>query len=339
MDWNLPHRITFQWHITEQCNFRCSHCYQDSFTDPGLSFDQEIIVLDKIRKFAASCREVHGFCKVHINFTGGEPFIRDDFLELISESKKEEGLTCGILTNGYLPQDLERLKELGPSFIQISLEGNEQTNDEIRGKGSFEKIVNSLKAYKRHKIPFIISFTANSQNYAQFPEVVKIGKKYGAARVWTDRYIPASADDKLTMNAAQASEFFHSIKKAQDKNRYSLFGNTDVSSGRALQFLACGGPPYSCSAGKHLLTILSNGDLLPCRRMPINIGNALSDDFVDVYLNNTTIREIHKPVQECEQCYYAKTCNGGLKCLSYALLEDFNRKDPNCLLPNSQVVY
>ena len=110
-------------------------------------------------------------------------------------------------------------------------------------------------------------------------------------------------------------------------------GNANIASDRALQFLECGGKPYSCSAGKTLMAIMPNGDVYPCRRLPIKVGNILEQSMLNIYSQNESIKALQNDIcHECNTCYYHHTCNGGLKCLSYALYQDYSRKDPHCWL-------
>lgn len=106
-----------------------------------------------------------------------------------------------------------------------------------------------------------------------------------------------------------------------------------VHCNRALQF--CGGSPdiYQCSAGKTLLTILANGDLLPCRRLPIILGNIKDNSIYNIIKDNNIIDDLNNDFipSGCEKCLKARTCRGGAKCLSYALTGDYHQKDINCI--------
>jgi len=335
MNFLLPNRFTFQWHLTDQCNYRCIHCYQTDYSHNGFTFNQLLSYYNKIEEFVLHFKSKNNNFVSHINFTGGEPFLKSELLNLLQLVNSRRVFSFGILSNGFLISDekLQELKKLRPRFIQLSLEGNEKINDSIRGNGTFLQVLNSIKVYKKLKIPILISFTANSKNYESFPDVVKIARKYKVSKVWTDRYLPNSSDDDLCLSTEQTKKFFSIIGATKNRNLFNRFSKTEVSSNRALQFLINGGQPYQCSAGKSLLTIMPNGDVLPCRRLPIKIGNLDSCDLMDVFQNNSllqSIRNSDNTDKECMNCFYKRTCNGGLKCLSFAKYGDYNRKDPNC---------
>ncbi len=331
----IPYQLTIQWHITDQCNLRCTHCYQKDYQFEGLSLEKQIHILEKISEFASPFLEKNSRFKAHINFTGGEPFLRNDFIKLLEVTHLQKSFSFGILSNGLLPDNdvLQKLKKVVPSFIQISLEGEKTMNDKIRGTGSFEIIKKALRVYSRLDIPVMISFTANSLNYKDFPSVVKVARKYNAIKVWTDRYLPAYVSDPLALSKNQTKEYFQILHA--EKNKHRFFSKTVISTNRALQFLTCGGRPYRCTAGKNLLAILPNGDLVPCRRLPIVVGNLLTDNLNELYQSNrvlTSLREMSTDIGDCEKCYYKSGCNGGLKCLSYSAFGDYRKKDPGCWL-------
>ena len=83
-----------------------------------------------------------------------------------------------------------------------------------------------------------------------------------------------------------------------------------------------------------MLTVMENGDLVPCRRMPIVVGNLLEDNMYSLYKNNKLLKELRKNLipDDCKFCEHSEMCHGGLKCLTYALYKDLNHKDVGCNL-------
>ena len=109
---------------------------------------------------------------------------------------------------------------------------------------------------------------------------------------------------------------------------------TTISMYRALQFQMTNDFAYGCTAGDTLLTVMENGDLVPCRRMPIVIGNLLQDDMYSLYKKSKVLNELRtkKIPDECSKCEHSEMCRGGLKCLTYAIYKDLNHKDMGCNL-------
>ncbi len=322
--------------MTDACNYRCKHCYQSSYADNGISTETASAYLAQFQTFIETLSERNETeMRLHINFTGGEPFILQNFTEILTEARKIPKLSFGILSNGYLLPDskLQILRQLRPSFIQLSLEGNAEMNDQIRGKGSFDDVKKAAATYKKLGIPVMISFTANAQNYKQLPQVVQIARKLKIHKVWTDRYLPIKPKDDLTLTPEQAAEYFQIIRNEQKNKRLHPFSKTIVSAERALQFLISGGVPYKCKAGVSLLTVMPDGTVFPCRRLPIEIGNMSSENILQIFDNQHKIKDLHDLEQldeSCRACFYKSTCAGGLRCLAYAKLGSYLKKDPDC---------
>lgn len=336
----FPASMLLQWHITERCNLRCSHCYQDNYQRNELSFTALLKILEQFKELLQACKQYRGNqIKAHITITGGEPFVRDDFFDLLEVFASHSQLfSFAILTNGTFIDDSKAklLSKLNPAFIQVSIEGTETTHDGIRGKGNFAQTVATIKRLHANQIRTMISFTAHRKNFREFNEVAKLGQKLGVNKVWSDRLIPwGSGVKEQMMSQAETKEFFEIMEQA--KNRITWFNNTEIAMHRALQFLVAGGKPYQCTAGDTLLTVQANGDLYPCRRLPIKVGNLTERNLLELYYNSKILQDLrqHKVSDGCQKCLFAKACRGGLRCLSYAVSGDQFKADPNCWLKST----
>ena len=90
----------------------------------------------------------------------------------------------------------------------------------------------------------------------------------------------------------------------------------------------------SSHTGKTLLALLADGTVLPCRRLPIEVGNLLNQSLLSIYNENEVLNDLRKDTipEECRGCLKSSICKGGLKCLSYSLQGDYHLKDKDCLL-------
>ncbi len=323
-----------QWHITHKCNLRCSHCYQDDYVS-DLDINKLKTVFFQYLEFI----KYYNY-KGHINFTGGEPFVYEHIFDLFDLCEKHS-ITFGILTNGTIltPNIIDKLttyKKL--SFIQVSLDGTKITHEKIRGKDTFNKSLSTLNELKAAHIQTMVAFTCHKDNYKELPRLIKIIKKNKIDRFWLDRLIPIGNADKQwdnNKNLISTPEYREVIKlltKERQKAKRNPFCKTTIHTNRSLQFCEGSMEYYKCSAGINLLTILANGDLLPCRRLPIELGNILEKNILELYQQSDIIKELLKDEipTECKSCLKADLCKGGAKCLSYALFKDYNRKDYNC---------
>lgn len=329
----IPDYLLFQWHITDLCNQNCTHCYGDHNRSEGLELDQLLIILEQYKDFLLNQgKKIRG----QINITGGEPFLKEDFFKLLEEFSKNAHLfRFAILSNGILIDNeiAKDLKKLNVNFVQISLDGDEKHHDNIRGKNSFQKTINGLKNLQKAEVKSMVSFTALKSNYKSFSDVYEICKKLKVDILWTDRYIPANKEDfKEILSPEETKEYIDIIHKEKLKSDKAIFNKTQVRMSRALQFIKSNKRPYRCTAGRTLLCAMPNGDLYPCRRMPVYLDNLLNKPLKDIYHSHEMLINLRKNIipQGCQQCFYSDFCLGGLKCLSYALTSSPFNSDPGC---------
>ena len=321
----------FQWHITNQCNLRCTHCYQSDYAH-DLSTEVLFSVLEQLNQF-----RLYWGATAHINLTGGEPLVSQNLFPVL-DAITETGMTFSVLTNGTLlrKQTAQKLAEYqNLKYIQVSLDGNQEIHDAIRGAGSFEKALAGIRWLKKYHIPVSVSFTVSRKNWHSLHEVCQICRKLHADYFWTDRLIPFGHADAQNCLSTEEFQQFLSALAAEEKKNLQFFRKTFVKTGRALQFLGgCTQGIYHCEAGDSFFTIDENCNLLPCRRMPVIIGNLQKENLLHLYLDSEIMQDLRKHAipQECRNCQKAPFCRGGLKCLCYALFQDYHRKDPNCFL-------
>lgn len=334
-------KLIMQWHITNKCNKRCKHCYQEDYNGKEFSIEklkelgtQYIELLNEYNK------NTNQNLKGQINITGGEPFAYEDIWELLDFFKENNKcFDFGILTNGSLLSEefVLRLKGYNPKMVQVSLDGSRKTHDKIRGENSYNEVIKSLKLLRKYKIKALVSFTANNKNYKEFKDVVKVAKKCKTYKVWTDRMVPIGAGNGKeikTLSKNEVVEYINIIRKEQ-VNVLNKFTKTKISGERSLQFLNGVSSSYKCSAGDGLIILLENGDVMPCRRLPIIAGNIQNSSLKDIYFNSKVFKELRgfkETPKGCEECSYLNSCKGGAKCISYAVYDDYKHGDYGCVL-------
>lgn len=129
------------WNATKQCNLACSHCYASAEFEraPGeLSTVEAKAMIDDLADFGVPV----------ILFSGGEPLLRQDLVELVDYAT-DAGLRAVLSTNGtLLTEDRARdLRDAGLSYAGVSVDGRRETNDEFRGReGAFDAAVRGMEA-------------------------------------------------------------------------------------------------------------------------------------------------------------------------------------------------
>jgi uncharacterized protein len=163
---------------TEQCNFRCTYCYED-FTIGQMS----PATVQGVKRLID--RRLGDLRSLGISWFGGEPLLARAIIEDISAhiilaaaSKPELHYSADMTTNGYLldTRTIERLAELGIRLHQISLDGPEEIHDRTRvradGRGSFSRIWRNLLAIRDGMAPVqvLLRVHLHPGNLAHMPE-------------------------------------------------------------------------------------------------------------------------------------------------------------------------
>ncbi len=167
---------------TEQCNFRCSYCYQyyKNSKMPEEIINGLILFLKERMK---------DLKMIHINWFGGEPLLARDIIKKVSKSidiaSRENNIKYigNMTTNGYLLEEnvFKELTDLGIKTFQITLDGEAEIHDNNRkllnGRGTFEKIWNNLEQIRKSDIDgnIRIRLHYNNENYKNLiPLILKI---------------------------------------------------------------------------------------------------------------------------------------------------------------------
>ncbi len=173
-----PKELKELWlHTNNICNLACSHCLVGSapwVKDWGLPAE---ILRDLIQ-------QALGLGVERFYMTGGEPFMRKDIFDLIQFITEEKGRELILLTNATLFQGerLERLTGLSRQKLrfQVSLDGaSPQTNDPIRGKGSFEAATEGLRILNSLGFQTSVTTVVTKTNLGELPKMTKLARTLG----------------------------------------------------------------------------------------------------------------------------------------------------------------
>ena len=177
--------------VTERCNLRCEGCWAAEYDKRD---DLPYPLLNRI------VRELKEMRASFVTFTGGEPFMRADIMDLM---KAHPDVFFQIFTNGTLITDevADRLQELGNAVPLVSINGFEADNDSIRGDGNFRAVSAAFDRLSARGIFFGVSLTATSRNMeamtdpAFYDWMIEKGAKIG----WVFQYIPVGRNPTLDL--------------------------------------------------------------------------------------------------------------------------------------------
>ena len=166
------------WNVTRRCNLKCVHCYahaKNTSFDNELSTDQGKQLIDDLADFGSPV----------MLFSGGEPLVRKDLPQLAAYAV-EKGMRAVVSTNGTLitPEMARNLKEIGLSYVGISLDGMEEINDRFRGvSGAFRSALEGIKNSQAAGIKVGLRFTVNKFNVNEIPKIFQLLEEMDIPRV------------------------------------------------------------------------------------------------------------------------------------------------------------
>ena len=166
------------WNVGQRCNLKCVHCYSQS---QDRSYSGELTTAEGERLI----EDLGKFGSPVILFSGGEPLLRDDLLEL-AERAIGRGLRAVISTNGTLIDKAiaGKLKRIGLSYVGVSLDGMRETHDRFRGvKGAFDSALKGIRACQEAGIKVGLRFTMNRRNAMDIPLIFDLLEEENIPRV------------------------------------------------------------------------------------------------------------------------------------------------------------
>jgi mycofactocin radical SAM maturase len=318
--------VNVTWEITKQCNLSCIHCLSESGQDhqDELTFDQCLHVIDQLSSHRV----------FQLNFGGGEPFIRRDFLLILDACHRKDLVTC-ISTNGtFLKNDvLDFLRGRKMIYLQVSLDGgNPQTNDLIRGKGTFKQIIHTLDRLNSQEIPFSINAVLTKLNYPEISSLYSLAKDYGA-RLRISRFRPSGRGKRtweyLRLGKEELKAFSQWLSDHKDVATGDSFFSLEDEERRGLGLNLCGAAKFTCC-------IDPGGGVYPCAFLQDSFfygGNVLNQSLGEIWSCAQGFKLLRNlKVRSCESCFRFESCHGGCPAVAYFMGNTLNIPDPECLV-------
>ena len=325
-----------QWHITNLCNLRCQHCYQEDFSKKeDLSWSGLKKISDNILSTLQEWDK-----KACINLTGGEPLLKPELFSLLDELDQEPVVEeLGIITNGLLI-DREVVRRLSAfsklKKIKISLDGADaKTNDEIRQRGTFERVIQNISLIKEEsRFEIVFMFTLMKRNFRSLLSLIHLCQDLGVNGLILERFIPWGRGREImdeVLSKEQWKEVVEGLLKLFSAERvehhfYPFQGFQIIFRENEMELL---GAP--CVIGRDGLCIMPNGSVFPCRRFPISIGNLLSDSLRQIWEESEILKRLRTKENlegKCGRCKI-EDCRG-CRSLALSLTGNYLEEDPHC---------
>jgi MoaA/NifB/PqqE/SkfB family radical SAM enzyme len=192
--------ITFYGLVNERCNVKCRYCeyWRLKHYLPEMSIEEWQSALSSVKEFVGT---------FSINFSGGEPFIKPGFIDLLAWCNSN-GISAGVTTNGsaLTRRNAAAVVASNPFNVNVSVDApNAEVHDYLRGyPGLFEKLSNGIsylvaeRGRQGKKFPINVKPTVNTKNFRLMPELVEWAISKGVSCVSfqpMDRWTPETYDE------------------------------------------------------------------------------------------------------------------------------------------------
>lgn len=335
--------FAFQWHITDDCDQRCKHCY--IFSENNCK-KIESMTWQQMQDTFYNCID---FCETYgrepyFYITGGDPILHPYFWKLLALIKKYN-IKFTILGNPFHlnPDVCKKLKEHGCQKYQISIDGNRNTHDWFRKKGSFDISIEKIQVLNQAKIRSVVMTTVSKVNVDQILDIIDIVVEAKAKVFAFSRYVPSGGELDTGLSADQ----YHKLLIACDK-KFKYYESLEVDTyfskkdhlWKLLEYenkefiipdiydknLIYGG----CNCGASHLTILPSGEVYACRRVENSlVGNVLDDRLSDIWITSMEKYREYEKFSKCSKCKLLSWCRG-CPAVAKGFYKDFYANDPQC---------
>ncbi|PVX27375.1 MAG: hypothetical protein CW716_02630 [Candidatus Bathyarchaeum sp.] len=332
------------WRCTHGCNLNCMYCSFRGGDLPKVPAPDELDVKGALHVVD----EIHDFGATWFGLSGGEPLTRDDIFEPIQYARKL-GMNVSVITNGYFVNG-ETFNRLVKEEVltSISMDGREQIQDKLRGKGFYKTALAAAKKLSSVGLLDCLVTTVNKLNLDEMDHLVELADDHEAKRLVIHNYVPVG-NGKYNIELAPTAEEYEKLwnhvydlyqeyKGKVDIKVYSAFyarvvkerGMHNFWNWYANDFLG------RCTMDGHYVSISPNGDVKPCGfNETLKLGNLRDKSLREIW-DNLQHDEFYMKVRDksnlkgkCGVCEYREIC-GGCRTRAEYYTGDLFESDPAC---------
>lgn len=263
------------WEITHNCNYGCSYCIfscDKKRVDGELTTEECFHIIDELVK--------NGF--KHLKITGGEPFIRKDIVKILEYASKN--LIVDVSTNASLITDeiVSKLNNIHLKMIHVSLDGNKEEHESVRGKLTYGRTIRGLNALKKSINKVRIGSVIHANNENDLENLIKDSINLNANEIIFSIMEPVDGQSKSLVKTIPNDELIKTIDKLKTKYQDKIIVNYNF--GRQPIFVK------KCPAGDKFLYINNMGFVSPCPWVYENNKSCISQKS----LRNNELSEVLK---------------------------------------------
>ena len=348
------------WNMTQRCNLKCVHCYAKAIdprgTDP-ISTDQAKVMIDDLAQFGAPV----------LLFSGGEPLVREDLVELANYATGQ-GMRAVISTNGTLitKKKAKELKEVGLSYVGISLDGDEAVHDKFRGvKGSYKKALEGVANCQAEGLKVGLRFTINKRNATEIPHLFNLIEELDIPRICFYHLVYSGRGSELINEDLSHEETRQVVDLIMDRTKalfdkglekevltvdnhadgpYLYYRMLREDPKRAAEVLKLLSWNEGNSSGRGIGCISWDGSVHADQFMRhITFGNVLEKPFSEIWTDQNDelmmrMKDKRPHVKgRCATCRFLNICGGNFRARAEAFYGDFWAQDPACYLTDEEI--
>ncbi len=349
------------WNMTQRCNLKCVHCYAHA-VDPSahkdpISTDKAKEIIDDLTQFGAPV----------MLFSGGEPLVREDLTDL-AKYATAKGMRAVISTNGTLitKRKAAELKEVGLSYVGISLDGSEKVHDEFRGvSGAYKQALKGVENCMAEGLKVGLRFTINKRNAVEIPHLFRLLEDMEIPRICFYHLVYSGRGSELVKEDLSHQETRKVVDLIMDQTR-ALFDKglpkevltvDNHADGPHVYYRLLREDPARAEQVKELLQWNegnSSGRGIGCISWDGKVhadqfmrhhtfGNVLERPFSEIWTDEN-IELLHKMKDKrphvggrCAKCRFLNICGGNFRARAEAVHEDFWAEDPACYLTDEEI--
>lgn len=288
------------------CNENCIHCCVDNHKKQGLNLKEYNDLFDQLAESET----------FFITLTGGDPFTRPDFLEIVKAARKRR-LSVTIFTNGTLLNSniIKQLKSLYVHEIHISIySAKSEIHDYVTKKhGSFLKSIASIKELRKNNIDVKIKSPLMNITVSEKNDLKKLAKNLGVDIQFNTVITARNNGDKSTFDLRLTKKELKNVlldPEVSPQSKHATYIQNNLN---------C----IPCDTVFNGGSIDPDGNVYVCNQLRVKGGNILKNSFKDVWKNSEKFQELRSirltHLYECRKCGLFSYCT---RCPGLALLED-----------------
>ena len=319
------------WELTLKCDLACRHCGSRA----GRARPEELET--------AECLELVGQMAdlgvMEVTIIGGEAYLRTDWLEIVTAIRRA-GMQCTMTTGGR-GMTAGRARDAaaaGIRSVSVSLDGNEEVHDRLRGvAGSYRAALDALANLRAAAIPVTANTQINRLSLPDLPALLEtiIGAGVCGWQVMLTVAMGRAADQpEILLQPYELLELFPVLAELKERGRKA---GVPVWPGNNIGYFG----PYEsllrrefprghmshCGAGCSTLGIEADGSIKGCpslQTVPWTGGNIRDASLRDIWERSAPLRYMRDWTPDnlwgyCRDCYYASTCRAGCTWTAFSL--------------------